>query len=245
MKTRKIITRKNIGNLLIIFILLIVGGIITQNKTSCKNPFILSVKAEEETDESAAQNEEEKEVEKVDEDNEDPFLYTTDTGQLQVQTKGDDLQADIYLIIQDKDRTERTIYISPYRDSKNEQRITAGTYTIKEIYLLDKDYEDTYEFKHNEKLIVFPDERVFFDIEVIEVGKSKQNELLKTDDQTEIEDPIEEDNEVEGDEIIIEEETKPSKSSMSNKTMLVAGGGTIIGLIIFGVLKFFGFLNKQ
>lgn len=240
METSNILTKKNIGNLLIIFILLIVGGIITQNKTNYKNPFILTVRAEEETDESAAQNEEEKEVEKVDQNNEDPFLYTTDTGQLQVQTKGDELQADIYLIIQDKDGAERTIYISPYRDSKNEQRITAGTYTIKEIYLLDKDYQDTYKFEHNEKLIVFPDERVFFDIEVIEVKKSKQNELLKTDDETEMEDPIEED-----DELIIEEETKTSKSSVSNTTLYVAGGGTIIGLIIVGVLKYFGFLNKQ
>lgn len=232
-------TRKNILNLLLIFLLFIAGGIITQNKIIDKNPFLLTVRAEE-TDKSEAQNEEEKEVKKVDEDNEDPFLYTTDTGQLQVQTKGDELQADIYLIIQDKDGAERTIYISPYRDSKNEQRITAGTYTIKEIYLLDKDYQDTYKFEHNEKLIVFPDERVFFDIEVIEVKKSKQNELLKTDDETEMEDPIEED-----DELIIEEETKTSKSSVSNTTLYVAGGGTIIGLIIVGVLKYFGFLNKQ
>lgn len=111
--------------------------------------------------------------------------------------------------------------------------------------MLDKDYQDTYKFEYNEKLIVFPDERVFFDIEVIEVKKSKQNELLKTDDETEMEDSIEEDNEVEDDELISEEETKTSKSSMNNTTLYVAGGGTIIGLIIVGVLKYFGFLNKQ
>lgn len=243
MNTKKIITRKNIYNLILVFLLLIVGGIITQHQIISKNPLLLTALAEE-MDESEAQNEEEKEAEKVDEDNESPFLYTTDTGQLQVQTKGDDLQADIYVVIQDENEVERTIYISPYRDSKNEQRITAGTYTINEIYLLDKDYEDTYKFEHNEKLIVFPDERVFFDIEVIEVKKSKQNELLKTGDTTEVEAEIE-DKENENDEIIIEEETKTSKSSMSSTMMLVAGGVVIIGLMIFGGLKYFGFLNKQ
>ena len=64
-------------------------------------------------------------------------------------------------------------------DSKNDKRVTAGTYTIKEIYLLDKDYDETYEFKHNDKLLVFPDEKVFFDIEVIEVKESQAESVTK------------------------------------------------------------------
>ena len=59
--------------------------------------------------------EEEKALETVDETNESPTLYSDETGQLQVQTTGADLQADIYLVIQDEDGTERTIYISPYQ----------------------------------------------------------------------------------------------------------------------------------
>ena len=101
---------------------------------------------EEQENDNQAQTEEEKALETVDETNESPTLYSNETGQLQVQTTGADLQADIYLVIQGEDGAERTIYISPYRDSKNDKRVTAGTYTIKEIYLLDKDYDETYEF---------------------------------------------------------------------------------------------------
>lgn len=214
---------------------------IQSNKIS-KQPFILTVRAEEdseeekdEKDESEAQNEAEEEVEKVDEDNESPFLYTTDTGQLQVQTTGDELQADIYLVIQDKEENERTIYVSPYRDSKNEQRVPAGEYTIKEIYLLDKDYQDTYEFEHNEKLIVFPDEKVFFDIEVIEIKESKPNELLKNQELEE-----------EQEETEIEVGTQSEEQTESNNIlfMSISIGAVILGGLGFAFLKYFGFIGK-
>ena len=39
-------------------------------------------------------------------------------------------------------------------------------------------------FKHNDKLLVFPDEKVFFDIEVIEVKESQLNPLLKEEQPT-------------------------------------------------------------
>lgn len=233
-------SQKRIYKFIIILSLLIIGGIITNNKIIANNSLILTVQAEdEETDESEAQNEAEEEAEKVDEDNEDPFKYVTDTGQLQVQTTGDDLQADIYVVIQDDNEVERTIYVSPYRDSKNEQRIVAGTYTIKEIYLLNKDYQDAYEFKHNDKLIVFPDEKVFFDIEVIEVQETKTNELLLDDKQsneTEAEDQSENSKEVSQEEV--------KKSSMSSITTLIVGVVGVLGLLTYGVLKYFGFLNK-
>ena len=81
---------------------------------------------EEQINDNQAQNEEEKALETVDETNESPTLYSDEMGQLQVQTTGADLQADIYLVIEDEDGMERTIYISPYRDSKNDKRIPTG-----------------------------------------------------------------------------------------------------------------------
>lgn len=235
-------TQKKLFNLIIVVSLFVIGGIITNNKTINNNPFILTVRAEEdseeETDESEAQNEAEKEAEKVDEDNESPFKYVNDTGQLQVQTTGDDLQADIYVVIKDEEGVERTIYVSPYRDSKNEQRIVAGTYTIKEIYLLNEDYKDAYDFKHNDKLIVFPDEKVFFDIEVIEVKETKKNELLLDDNELEeTEEQIEE----------VEDNTQEEaeKSGISRITILIIGVLGVLGVLIYGILKYFGFLNKQ
>lgn len=244
-------TDKKIFNLIIIVSLFIIGGIITNDKEINNNPFILTVQAEEdkeeetdekdEKDESEAQNEAEKEAEKVDEDNESPFKYVNDTGQLQVQTTGDDLQADIYVVIKDEEGIERTIYVSPYRDSKNEQRIVAGTYTIKEIYLLNEDYKDAYDFKHNEKLIVFPDEKVFFDIEVIEVKETKKNELLLDDNELEEEEQIEE---VEDNEDNIQEE-EAEKSGISRITILIIGVLGVLAVLVYGILKYFGFLNKQ
>ena len=243
-------TYKKIFNLIIIVSLFIVGGIMINDKTINNNPFILTVRAEEdseeekdekdEKDESEAQNEAEEEAEKVDEDNENPFKYVNDTGQLQVQTTGDDLQADIYVVIKDEAGVERTIYVSPYRDSKNEQRIVAGTHTVKEIYLLNEDYKDAYDFKHNDKLIVFPDEKVFFDIEVIEVKETKKNELLL--DDNELEETEEQIEEVEHNEDNTQEEAK--KSGVSRIAILIIGVLGVLGVLIYGILKYFGFLNK-
>jgi hypothetical protein len=196
---------------------------------------------EEQKNDNQAQTEEEKALETVDETNESPTLYSDETGQLQVQTTGADLQADIYLVIQGEDGSERTIYISPYRDSKNDKRVTAGTYTIKEIYLLDKDYDETYDFKHNDKLLVFPDEKVFFDIEVIEVKESKPNALLKEESDTVDPEATDVTNEEElntGSEQIEPEESGLSLSSM------VGIGAVIVGAIGYSALKYFGFLAK-
>lgn len=214
-----------------------------EEKEEDKNKEKEEEKEEDKNKEKEAQTEEEKALEKVDEENESPLLHVTEDGQLQVQTTGADLQTDIYVVIQNQAGVERTIYVSPYRDSKNEKRISAGTYTIKDIYLLNKDYQDTYTFKHNDKLIVFPDEKVFFDIEVIEIKESKPNELLKDDAQLEAEAL-----ERESDDARLENEAEtPTKTRQTptNTTLLMGGGALVVGLVAYGVLKYFGFLDKK
>lgn len=234
--------------------LLLAGSVVDQSHLTIGQAFSLTVQAEEneekreneqveeeQNNENQAQTEEEKALEIVDEANESPTLYSDETGQLQVQTTGADLQADIYLVIEDEDGAERTIYISPYRDSKNDKRVTAGTYTIKDIYLLDKDYDETYAFKHNDKLLVFPDEKVFFDIEVTEVKESQSNPLLKEESDSvdsEVTDTTNEEEPNTGSERTETEESGLSLSSM------VGIGAVIIVAIGYTALKYFGFLAK-
>ncbi|SEI87079.1 hypothetical protein SAMN04488113_12725 [Alkalibacterium gilvum] len=236
------------------FSLLLAVSVVDQSHLTNGHAFSLTVQAEEneenmeneqleeETEnDNQAQTEEEKALETVDETNESPTLYSEETGQLQVQTTGADLQADIYLVIEDEDGAERTIYISPYRDSKNDKRVPTGTYTVKDIYLLDKDYDETYAFKHNDKLLVFPDEKVFFDIEVTEVKENQPNPLLKEESDSVDSEATETTNTEEpgiGSERVEAEESGLSLSSM------VGIGAVIIAAIGYTALKYFGFLTK-
>lgn len=236
------------------FFLLLAGSVVDQSHLTNGHVFSLTVQAEEneeskenaqveevQEDENQAQTEEEKALETVDETNESPTLYSDETGQLQVQTTGADLQADIYLVIKDEDGAERTIYISPYRDSKNDKRVTAGTYTIKEIYLLDKDYDETYAFKHNDKLLVFPDEKVFFDIEVTEVKESQPNPLLKEESDS-VDSEVTETT-IEKEPGIDSEKVEAEESGLSLSSMMGIGA-VIIAAIGYTALKYFGFLAK-
>lgn len=246
--------KKITSHILFSLFLLLAGSVVDQSYLTNGHAFSLTVQAEEneenreneqleeETEiDNQAQNEEEKTLETVDETNENPTLYSEETGQLQVQTTGADLQADIYLVIEDEDGAERTIYISPYRDSKNDKRVPTGTYTVKDIYLLDKDYDETYAFKHNDKLLVFPDEKVFFDIEVTEVKESQPNPLLKEESDSVDSEATETTTEEEpgtGSEKVEAEESGLSLSSM------VGIGAVIIAAIGYTALKYFGFLTK-
>lgn len=246
--------KKRMVYLLFGLCLLLAGSMVDQSHLTNGHAFSLTVQAEEneenmeneqleeETEnDNQAQTEEEKALETVDETNESPTLYSEETGQLQVQTTGADLQADIYLVIKDEDGAERTIYISPYRDSKNDKRIPTGTYTVKDIYLLDKDYDETYAFKHNDKLLVFPDEKVFFDIEVTEVKESQPNPLLKEESDSVDSEATETTTEEEpgtGSERVEAEESGLSLSSM------MGIGAVIIAAFGYTVLKYFGFLAK-
>ena len=246
--------KKRMVYLLFGLCLLLAVGVVDQSHLTINHAFSLTVQAEEneenreneqveeaQKNENQAQTEEEKALETVDETNESPTLYSDETGQLQVQTTGADLQADIYLVIEDEDGMERTIYISPYRDSKNDKRVTAGTYTIKDIYLLDKDYDETYAFKHNDKILVFPDEKVFFDIEVTEVNESQPNPLLKEESDSVDSEASET---TTGKEPDIDSEKVETEESGLSLSSMVGISAVIIVAIGYTALKYFGFLTK-
>ncbi|MGO1748275.1 hypothetical protein, partial [Alkalibacterium gilvum] len=119
--------------------------------------------------------------------------------------------------------------------------IPTGTYTVKDIYLLDKDYDKTYAFKHNNKLLVFPDEKVFFDIEVTEVNESQPNPLLNEESDSvdsEVTETTAEEELGTG-----RERTETEESGLSLSSMVGIGAG-IIGVIGYTALKYFGFLTK-
>lgn len=148
-------------------------------------------------------------------------MNSKDIGAVEFKAVGD-LKTDIYLIVQNEQGHKGTIYISPKRENKNDRDLRAGKYLVKGIYLLDEDYKDYYKFKYNNNLIVFPNEKVYYDIEVI--GKKENTE------KDELLEGVEESKEE-----VVEKEDEGKTDNI--KSYLFIGGGVILIIAIFIILK--------